>query len=190
MTDVRSFAADIKERRTKAQAKVNRLRNSLAAATKDLEELDVALNVLVKHGYIEGDEDQPQPAIAEAAGFSNENHALLYSYVPEGEASAISPKEVTDAIHATGRTDLNADYVRTVLWRMAQRNTLESRDGRYWRPTKKEEAPAEAEASQFRGPVGREVGYPPSTPEGSNPSGSTPSQAAEVDAWDDDDVPF
>lgn len=58
---------------------------------------------------------------------------------------------------------------------------------------KKVEAPdAEtSEASEELGPVtGRERGYPPSTPEGSIPSGSTPSSPVSFDTdLDDDDPP-
>lgn len=188
MSGAPEIITDLKDKLAKAEAKVGRIRASLTAATKEYEELVTAISVLTKHGYVAGDAGKQQPVVSAATGFTNANHALLFISVPEGEQYAVSPKEVTDLVHRDGRADLTPDYIRTVLWRMADRGTLQSKDGRYWRP-KKEEAPAEAEASNFMGPVGRERGYPPSTPEGSTPSGSTPSQPEKETDWEDD-VPF
>jgi hypothetical protein len=183
-----SFAADLKQKHAKARAKLDKLRASMAAAEKDFDELDTALNVLTKHGYIE-DEAHPAAGIG-AAVATNETHMYLLKFVPEGEIGAIAPKEVADIVRSTGRNDLDPDYIRTVLWRLAQRGILMNKDGRYWRPKKDEAPDAEAsEASNSMGPVGREGGYPPSTPEGSIPSGSTPVQAADEGDLDDD-VPF
>lgn len=190
MTDSPAFVTDLIEKRAKAEAKVKRMEASLAAARKDFDELDVAVNVLTKHGYIQGDEGQAAPAITAQNGL-NDTYSYLLRFVPFGEDLAIAPKEVTDMVRRDGRADLSGDYIRTALWRMGQRGVLEGNDGRYWRP-KKEEAPdaSTSGASETTGPVtGRERGYPPSTPEGSIPSGSTHVQAAyESDL--DDDVPF
>lgn len=73
---------------------------------------------------------------------------------------------------------------------ISSRGILQSKDGRYWKPKKEEASGDEPKASNSMGPVGREGGYPPSTPEGSIPSGSTPVQAASFDADLDDDVTF
>jgi hypothetical protein len=187
VADTADFS-DLVEKRTKAQTRVKSLETKLAAARKDFDELDVAVNVLTKHGYIE-DEAHPAAGIG-AAVATNETHMYLLKFGPEGEIGAIAPKEVADIVRSTGRNDLDPDYIRTVLWRLAQRGILMNKDGRYWRPKKDEAPDAEAsEASNSMGPVGREGGYPPSTPEGSIPSGSTPVQAADEGDLDDD-VPF
>lgn len=85
---------------------------------------------------------------------------------------------------------------------MAKRNELRKDDGRYWRPvisqssdvmSENDKAPEPEASGAFNrlGPVGREGGYPPSTPEGSTPSVSTQVQRRPTFDDDlDDDVPF
>lgn len=187
--------ADLVEKRSKAQARVKSLEVKLASARKEFDELNVAVTVLTRHGYLRADdaaEAAPAPAEADTGDRLNDTYMFLLRFIPFSADWAVAPKHVTSEVHQKGRTDLSADYIRTALWRMGQRGILESNgDGRYWRPRKNEAPDAEtSEASETTGPVtGRERGYPPSTPEGSIPSGSTPSQpAAEVD-WEDD-VPF
>jgi hypothetical protein len=190
VSDVLSFAADLKQKHAKAQAKLDKARANLIAAQKDFEELDTALNVLTKHGYIDDEDTKASGPSASVA--PNETHAFLLRFVPAGEIGAIAPKEVADMVRSHGRDDLDPDYIRTVLWRLAQRGVLMNKDGRYWRPRKDEAPDAEtSEASNSTGPVtGRERGYPPSTPEGSIPSGSTHVQPSAFDEDLDDDVPF
>jgi hypothetical protein len=185
---------DLIEKREKAAARVKRAEAALGNAKKDFEELEIALNVLAKHGFIAGDQAQPKPKIVEAVGFTNPKHGMIFDQIPIGERYAVSPKEIIDAVRSKG-SNVTPDYVRTVLWRFADRGTVENTDGRYWRhpleQEKEEASDAEtSEASETTGPVGREGGYPPSTPEGSIPSGSTPVQAHSFDEDLDDDVPF
>jgi len=185
---------DLLDKREKAAARVKRAEVSLASAKKDFEELDIAVNVLTKHGFITGDTAQPKPKIVEAVGFTNPKHHLIFEQVPVGRSYAISPKEIIDAVRSKGG-EVSPDYVRTVLWRFADKGTVINTDGRYWRhpleQEKEEASDAEtSEASDFTGPVGRGTGFPSTPPEGSTPSGSTHAQAAYFDADLDDDVPF
>src|SRR5206468_3807304 len=116
-----------------------------------------------------------------------ENAAMILRYMGDGQAAGISPKEVHDMIVAMEDADISADLVRTQLWRMAKRGLLKSKDGRYWRPRNDEAPDAEtSEASNTTGPAdGSQGGATHLHPEGSIPSGSTPSQDAIVADWED-----
>jgi len=108
----------------------------------------------------------------------------------------MAPKDVTAALHASGRNDVTSDYVRTTLWRMAQRGLLKSNNGLYWRDTVEVEGVAAPDAGTSRadnktvGPHGGGEVFPADTPEGSIPSGSTPSSPAPWGDDLDDDIPF
>lgn len=129
--DLTAFIADLREKRDKAEARVRRTKANHEAAVRDFEELDCAYTVLIKHGYIK-DAAGHEPAGAAM----NETQALVLSCVPYGEVFAIAPKDVANMLHARGRDDITADYVRTTLWRLAKREILKSEGGLYWRPGK------------------------------------------------------
>lgn len=168
----------------------------LEAARVERDELAVAMRVLAKHGYI--DTDAVAPSNTNRHAGLNEQQSQVYECTGYGEIVGLAPKDVVGMLHSKGIDNLSADYVRTTLWRLAQRGLLQSQNGLYWRPGAPDAANVEApdaktsEASEVSGPVtGRERGYPPSTPEGSIPSGST--QSRPNPAWDEDldpDVPF
>jgi hypothetical protein len=187
VSEIQTFLADLKEKRAKAQAKLEKARANVVTALKDFEELDTAINVLTKHGYIQGDVEQaPMDKPVEV----NETYALLLRFLPRGEHMAMAPKQITELMISKGY-ELDPDYVRTALWRMAQRDILINRDGRYWWPRPKEEAPdAEtSEASESTGLAGHGGSDCQPASESSSLSRSTPSQTVQVADWDDD-VPF
>lgn len=176
----------LREKEASLDRRVSRLRGSLEKAEAELAEVRTALKVLIGLGLVEEEQGQSEPDGGNEA--LNENQSAVLSCVPFGEENAVAPKTIIDTLEFTGQA-LNGDYVRTVLWRAAtKRNLIRSKNGLYWRD--KEEAPAEAEASRNSGPVGRERGYPPSTPEGSTPSGSTRPPLGFETELEDDDVPF
>lgn len=190
-------AGDLKSKLSKADARVRRLESTLSNARKERDELATALRVLVKLGHIEDDSGAASDEIEAAT--ANERQSLVLDQVPEGQQYAVAPKDVTSALHALGLTDITADYVRTTLWRFAQRELLKNADGLYWRAitpdTENVTAPdaRTSEADNFMGPAtGRGTGFPPTPPEGSIPSGSTP--PSDYKPWhvvpDDDDIPF
>ena len=167
MSDVPQYVTDLIDLHAKAQARMKRAEATFGAAKKDFDDLDVALSVLRKHGYLPADPHQPAPKSAGSGEEPlNDNYLLMLRHIPFRADWAVAPKYVTGEVHKKGREDLSADYIRTALWRMAKRGILESNDGRYWRPRKEEASDAEtAEASKVRmgladGSQGR--GYPPS----------------------------
>ena len=116
--------AILEEMRTKLEAKRSRLRNQLAAVETEFHEIDTALRVLHR---IAGD--------ATPTGSSSptsDNGATILNFVGLGEDEAKAPKEIFEALCLAGH-DLNADLVRTQLWRMAKRGLIESENGKYWR---------------------------------------------------------
>lgn len=186
---------DLKDKLSKADSKVNRLESALSVARKERDDLATAYRVLVKLGHIE---DGGTPADTTPSTGANEKQAIVLELVPFGEQYAVAPKDVTAILHNRGLEDITADYVRTTLWRFAQRNVLQSGDGLYWRRTPELNSVAAPDAETSRadnestGPAtGRGTGFPPTPPEGSIPSGSTPSNTSP--GWGDDledDIPF
>ncbi len=198
MTDTPAVVADLREKFSKADSKVKRRETALASALEARDELAIAMRVLAKHGYM--DSESVAPANMNRQTGLNEKQALVFSCVPHGEDRAVAPKFVTDVLNFDDHTDITGDYVRTTLWRLAQRGMLRNANGLYWRA---ESAEAENVATPgvfapgadngIAGPLGGERGYPPSAPEGSIPSGSTLSPEALRlldDTPGDDDVPF
>lgn len=179
---------------TKAETKANRLRSQLNGVEKEAEELATAIRVLERIEGIESTTTAP-PAM-------NENAAAILKHVGYGRNEGRAPIQIFDALLGEGRHDLNADLVRTQLWRMSKRGTLESENGRYWkpeaeRPKAENVAAPDAETSEADngtvGPLGGGSGFPPASPEGSIPSGSTSTEAIGrmiVPEDLDDDVPF
>lgn len=176
----------LREKEAKLEARVKKARVTLESLETELTEVRTTLKVLVSMGLAEAPADLHDDGPSGTDALS-ENQSAVIAVVPQGEDQARPPKHIIDMVNLIG-PELNGDYVRTVLWRLAKRGIIHNTNGLYWR--EKEEAPAEAEASSSKGPVGREGGYPPSTPEGSIPSGSTPPHTSEADVWDDDDIPF
>lgn len=190
-----AFASAIREKFLKSEQRVRRAESALEKAKQEHEELAVTVRTLIRHGLI-ADEGTAGRHAPEAADM-NEAQSVVLSFVPKGEANAASPKEIISELHNAGREDLSGDYIRTTLWRFAKRGALKSVNGLYWWPSvtgqvEIVEAPDTlvSEASINTGPVtGRGTGFPSTPPEGSIPSGSTPSIRPpwETDVDDDDD---
>lgn len=193
MTDPVNIA---KERLAKAEARLLRLEKQVETARSDVADLRTTVRVMAE---ITG-ETLTDSTPVEAQG--RPRHIVML--LPEGEENGAGPSEIFENYRRLGADDVSPDTFRATLWRMKNgiyfmrdRGSwvIRSSDGRYWKEsiTHKDEAPdAETSgASETTGPVtGRERGYPPSTPEGSIPSGSTHVQPASFDTDLDDDVPF
>ena len=197
----------IRDALQKAEAKVKRLSAQLDAAAVERDDLLTAAKV------IERLFDAHNPS--EAASSQSENGQLIYHCVGVGQENALAPKGIIDSLKAAGH-DLNADLVRTQLWRMERRNELRKIDGRYWRPAteadkldddfaelvggKTKKAP-DAEASEASKEFGRvaELEGPEKTEQapqsygenaGSNPAPPSPAQIIPYGDDLSDDIPF
>lgn len=185
----------------KAEAKVKRLSSQLEAAMDERDELRTTMKV------IERLSESGQPSATSSA--QSDNGQLIYGFVGVGPENARMPKEIIDALKAHGH-DLNADLVRTQLWRMEKRNELRKADGRYWKPAAfvsdeadndcENEAPG-AETSRASEDFGRvaELEGPEKTEQrpngngenaGSSPAPPSPIQFGGFSDDLDDDIPF
>jgi hypothetical protein len=117
----------LREMKAKLDLKWARLQQQVVAVGTERDEIDTAIRVLER---LHGQDASPPSTI------TNENGVLILKYVGAGEDEAQAPKEIQSRIVADGH-DLNADLVRTQLWRMAQRGLLESDNGKYWKPREK-----------------------------------------------------
>lgn len=196
MTATDSVAADLKSKLSQAEARVRKLESSLEKAREDRDELAVTLRVLGKHGYMGAAETE---AVTAGRGAEmNALQAVVIACVPGSGSPGITPKNVTAILHTAGRPDVSGDYVRTTLWRMAQRGVLKSENGQYWRIETPDAENVEAPDAltprannESTGPdTGRGTGFPPTPPEGSIPSGSTSHFTGGFADEMDDDIPF
>ncbi|MBZ9870167.1 hypothetical protein LB542_04725 [Mesorhizobium sp. BR1-1-9] len=188
-----SIAKEIlKQKRQELLAQVAEIR-------KDIREIEAALEVL-------GGETR---TVAGTIYTGNANFSLLpagASPINNAIIDAISqgnttPAAIFDFITEQRQIDTSKNSVSTRLSKMKNDGLIDN-DGQGWTVVKKAEGSG-AEAPEpsnhpALGPVGRERGYPPSAPEGSNPSGSTASLSLS-DAIDavrhrspepDDEIPF
>lgn len=176
-----SFARDIlKAKRQEMLAQISELR-------KGLREIDQALEIL-------------EPALGNegrtviSVGSSTVNDAIIWA-VSNG---AGTPAEIYNFITNDLSMETSKNSVSTRLSKMKNEGLLDH-DGEHWVLPKKAKGSdgGTSEPLSDQGPVGRERGFPPTTPEGSIPSGSTASQKPAGD-WDgpvhrrplDEEIPF
>jgi hypothetical protein len=177
----------LREKEAKLETRVKRARATLESLETQLGEVRTTLKVLVDMGLAEAPADLHDGADGGAETL-NENQSAVVATVPEGEDNALPPKGIIDKLEFRG-TNLNGDYVRTVLWRLAKRGAIHNKNGLYWRD-KEEASGLEPEASDSLGLHGGEAPSSSRSPEGSIPSRSTPVHASFDADLDDDDVPF
>jgi hypothetical protein len=123
----------LREKREKAAARLRRAEAAVEAARTEVEELDIALRVLVKNGLGAELEIDGQQSGADASGQLNIGQAEVLKAVPFGKDRAASPKAVHEAMFRRG-IGMSADYVRTTLWRLANnKGLLATENGLYWR---------------------------------------------------------
>ncbi|ESY83892.1 hypothetical protein X740_00595 [Mesorhizobium sp. LNHC221B00] len=166
-----------------------------AEIRKDIRELDAALELLEDAGKGASGGGTFFSATV-TAGPSPINNAIIDA-ISQGNTT---PATIFDFITEHRQIDTSKASVSTRLSKMKHEGLIDN-DGQGWVVVGKAEGPgAETpEPSNTElGPVGRERGYPPSAPEGSNPSGSTASLSLE-DAAEalrpksrdlDDEIPF
>ena len=120
----------IEARRTEIARKVARLRVQLEAAEDELRNLDITAETLNRLSL------NPEVETTVPRGQSY-NH--VFAVLCESEEDGKTPKEIHDALVASGITSISQDNVRTIVSRYRER--LMSNDGRYWRPSSKEIEP-------------------------------------------------
>lgn len=117
-----------------------------------------------------------QDVLRQLYGQASLPYSVIAHEVMRVTGSQIEPSSVRDRVRAMVRMGfMSGDAATgfTVTEAAAQRFGFRNNEG-----------PTEAGPSNDAGPVGREGGYPPSTPEGSTPSGSTPDFLSTEDECD------
>lgn len=195
----------LKDKRAKLAARVKKAQAALDAAKAELDETETAIRVLVRMGLATDDETPTPsgPPITEA-------QKLVLSALETDPDKGRSPKEVLEVLKSKG-VEMNPDYVRTALWRLAKRELVSTANSVYWKvtstgdganPSPKNETP-DAETPGVSGRSGRvaELEDPEKSEQrpfrkgenvGSSPTPpSSDSDVPDLTHWDsDDDVPF
>ncbi|WP_306025827.1 hypothetical protein [Oceaniradius stylonematis] len=162
MTATNPAIAVLTQERDDTAASIETLTERLKEARAKQKSLDEAIAVLT---------GQPVPERGRGSG-PTLNDLIRDTLSADGMGH--TPAEIADLLTRNGRETTNTT-VSSILSRLRKDGQAENRDGRWFLPNGGGEDSAEAEPKQDQGPVGRERGYPPSAPEGSSPSGSTPS---------------
>ncbi len=122
----------IETKRVETQKRVTKLRTQLDAAEVELRNLEITAETLARLNL---------NPVVETAAPRGQSFNLVYNVLGETEDDAKSPKDVHEALLASGVSTISQDNVRTILSRYRDRFT--SNDGRYWR---KESEPLSNEA--------------------------------------------
>lgn len=120
----------IETKKAELTKRVTKLRTQLDAAEAELRNLEITAETLGRLGL--------NPAVDTTAPRGH-SYTYVLGVLPDSEFEAKSPKEVYDALVASGVTTISQDNVRTILSRYRER--LSSNDGRYWKPEKEIEPP-------------------------------------------------
>lgn len=156
----------------KAQVKAERFRVQYEAAAQEVAETETAIKVIERLSGL-------PLSIAGVGVGSGDVGAAILAHVVAGRENGRAPKDIYDALMSEGRADLNADQIRTQLWRMAKRGVLHSENGRYWR-----EPPPTARAPAFGGY--RQQPEPVALDDTDEIFGEAPQTSQSVDFGDDD----
>jgi len=150
----------------------------VAVLRRGIKEIDTAL------AAISGD----AAVVAPVQSGSRINDSILEAV----KSGAGTPAEIHEFLARHLSVETSKHSVSTRLSKLKNEGHLDH-DGTRWVLPKKVEGPAAptAEPPKQSGPVtGREGGYPPASPEGSIPSGSTVSHRSAPSRELDDDIPF
>jgi len=126
--------AALKDRRAKAEGRLNRALKALESAKKDLQDVIAAERVMAD---ITGESVEPKGDVGAPSSRDIEIAKLLNTTIDDAK----SPAELHPVyLDATGDT-LNLEAFRTALWRLQKKVVkgsekswaVKSKDGRYWR---------------------------------------------------------
>lgn len=148
----------IEAKRAETLKRVSRLRTQLESAECELRNLDITAETLTRLNL--------NPAVDTTVP-RGQSFNQVYGVLGNTPDDAKSPKEIYDALVASGVTSITQDNVRTIVSRY--RDRLESGDGKYWQKADKENEPTSDVAV---GPDAGEESAPTLTYPWSNPEPS------------------
>jgi hypothetical protein len=120
----------IEAKRAETIKRVARLRTQLENAEAELRNLEITAETLARLNL--------NPTV-ETTVPRGQSFTQVFSVLGDTQEEAKTPKEIHEALVASGVTSITQDNVRTILSRY--RDRLLSGDGRYWRQTEKEIEP-------------------------------------------------
>ncbi len=123
----------IEAKKAETTKRVTKLRGQLETAEAELRNLEITWDTLSRLGL------NPEVETAVPRG---QSLAHILKVLSDSEWGGKTPKEIHEALVASGVTSISQDNVRTVLARNKDR--IEVGDGRYWRKVEKA-SPVEAE---------------------------------------------
>jgi hypothetical protein len=134
--------AILRDKRAKLSAKVAKMASALETARAELSDTETAIKVLVQMG-LAPDIDSDTPAAAPVT----ESQEAILSVLSDKPHEGMSPRQVLAALDFRG-TPMNADYVRTALWRLAKRGTIATANSTYWKLPLASDAATEGEENE------------------------------------------
>lgn len=189
----------IRDRLTKAEAKVSKHEKALESARSEVTDLQTALRVMAD---ITG--ESVSAGKGGSASIGARQMTILQS-LGTGMERSKPPADIFVEYKMSDGDDISADTFRTTIWRMKNKTfavndeafVVRAQEGMYWKDLvrlfgdKKASGAETPEANDFMGLAdGSQGGATHLHPEGSIPSSSTSVQASDFDPDLDDDVPF
>jgi hypothetical protein len=118
--------SELETRLKKAQSRAEKAKAAYEAAHAEAVRLDTALSVVR--------EMMGASVVANSSGGSlTVKQQILINSLKIGQNNAMSPAEVFNAASKDRAFDGDVNYVRTTLWRMADKGAVGSANGAYWK---------------------------------------------------------
>ncbi len=112
----------IEAKKTETAKRVTKLRAQLDAAEAELHNLEITADTLARLGI---------NPVVETTVPRGQSYTHVLAVLADSEFGGRTPKEIYEALVASGVTSISQDNVRTILSRHKDR--FETSDGRYWR---------------------------------------------------------
>ena len=154
---------DLEARLKKAKNRAERAKNVLDSASSEVSRLETALSVFRE---ISG---SLTPSTSPSSNLTQKQKIVINS-LKYGQSRAMSPVDVYQLASSDNAFDGDVNYVRTTLWRMADKGSIGGANGTYWKYLDSAEVAV----------------LDPSLPSGGH--GNNNSEAADFGSWDADDL--
>lgn len=118
--------ADLESRLKKAQIRAEKAKSAYESAANEAVRLETTLSVVRE---IIGVSDAPNVS----GGSLSAKQKILVNSLKYGENNAMSPIDIYAIASSNPSFNGDINYVRTTLWRMANKHSIGSANGTYWR---------------------------------------------------------
>lgn len=159
--------AELEARLKKAQSRAFKAKSAFDVATAEAARLETALSVV---------REMMGPSVAVPQGAANltSRQQVVVNSLKFGSNNAMSPVEVFAVAAGNSSFEGDVNYVRTTLWRMADKGVIGNSSGAYW-----------------RFPVDEAVSVESAILDAQNSSVVRSPEVPDTSLWDDDsEIPF